>query len=382
MQLKEQIKTFILAGGTGTRLYPLSSATMPKQFLKLFSDSSLFQQTVLRNLHIGSPVIMVSKDYLEIVKIQLEEIGISSDYSEIEIIVEPLRRNTAASAVLAAHYAQKHGVEKMIIVPCDHIIDNQLKYEETVEKAVSTLDNSQIVAIAIKPDHFSSEYGYIESVKTSKDTYEVKSFIEKPQTQPNGLFSSDKYYFWNSGIYLVNADYILQQASTHWQFFEKMIQTAFEAATIDGNIFYTSGRFYQHVENASFDVVFSEKVASKSPSDMQIVEARFNWSDMGSWPVIIKKIISTYPVNSRIKHDNIKNSHNHSTQKIFDLEPGEIYDFAPKILVLEDIIAIIHGEHLSIAARNEPEKVIAMKKEEFLIKRHSIEFIEQFRIAS
>lgn len=380
MQTVKTSKTFILAGGVGLRLWPLSSIITPKQFLKIFSNKSLFQQTVERNLTDDSPVIIVSKEHVEIVKIQLEEIGISPDYSEIEIIVEPVRRNTAASVITAAHHAKKHGIDNIIIAPCDHVINDTASYRAAISEGLNLLQSSKIVALAVQPDSFSSEFGYIEAAKKVDGSFGVKSFIEKPSKEPQGLFTSNKYYFWNSGIYLMNAEYIINQAGRYWQFFEKMIQTAYEAARVDSNITYLSGRFYQHIENKPFDVVFSEKIASQPGDDMQIVKANFDWVDMGSWTAIMKKIIETYPVNSRIKHEKTLSSN--INNKIYDLVPDEIYDFAPKMLVLEDVVAIIHGEHLSIASRCKPSKVLTMEKSEFLNSKNSNNFLSHLGISS
>lgn len=380
MQLVESTKTFILAGGVGSRLWPLSSTTTPKQFLKILSSKSMFQQAVLRNMFLGYPAIIVNKDCLDIVKIQLREIDIDPDSADIEIIVEPIRKNTAACVITAAYYAQRHGIKNIIIAPCDHVISTQQGYEDTMMHAMGKLSNAKIIAIAITPDYFSPEYGYIEAIKTERNDYKVKSFIEKPQKRPQGLFDDSKYYFWNSGIYLLDSNYIMSQADKYWSTYTKMIKITLDTSSIDNNVTHLSENFYQNIDDKSFDIIFSQRIARQEDNSMQIVKAMFNWSDVGSWPAMIKKITDTYPLNSRIKHDNL--SDNMLSNQIFSLKSHEIYDFAPKILILEDSVAVIHEEYICLANRSSPSQILKMKKTEFLSAQHSNNFHTQFTMAS
>lgn len=365
MKLEKSSKAFILAGGTGSRLWPLSSRFVPKQFLRIFSDKSLFQETVLRNLFMGSLVIIVNEDYLEIVEMQLSEMGLSIHSPEIEIIIEPERKNTAASAILASCYAKWHNIENIAIVPCDHIINNQQAYQNTMKQAVNKLDDFKMVAIGINPDCFSPEYGYVKAQKISEVDYKVQSFVEKPLQQPQRLFNNDSYYFWNAGIYWLNANYIIEYAAKYWQNSTKNIQAAFESHTLRNNITYISNKFYQHVDKQSFDIIFSEKIASMHKDTMTIVKASFDWSDVGSWKAMGKKIIETYPINSCIKHEKVTNDIS-TINKISDLQSFNIYDFAPKIIVLEDDIVIIHDEYLCILDRKNSYEMLKIKKDDFL----------------
>lgn len=375
MRLGKSSTAFILAGGSGSRLWPLSSRFVPKQFLRIFSNKSLFQETVLRNLFMGSVVVMVSEDCLEIVQIQLEEIGLNLNSPEIEIIVEPVRKNTAASAILASYYAKKNNVENIAIIPCDHIINNHQAYQYSMENAAAKLNHSKIVAIAVTPDCFSSEYGYISARKTSEGDYRVQSFIEKPKTQPKRLFCEDSHYFWNSGIYWLNANYIIEYAAKYWQASAKNVKAAFDGATFESNklqdkVIRVSNRFYQHIDDQPFDVIFSEKIASEPERVMKIVKASFDWSDIGSWMAIGQEIIKTYPVNSSIKHDQTFNDI-HKIGRITDLQPLDVYDFAPRIMVLEDEIVIIHGDYLCILDKKNSCQILKIKKDDFLNAKYS-----------
>ncbi|EAJ1582087.1 NTP transferase domain-containing protein, partial [Campylobacter coli] len=173
----------LLCGGSGTRLWPLSRILMPKQFLKLFDNISLFELALRRNSKICTNTLIVCNE--EQYFLALDQI---LSTNKTKFILEPLARNTAAAITLACLFLHKE--EVVLITPSDHLIKNEKAYQEAISRALELAKDNYLVTFGIKPDNPHTGYGYIKS----KNIYDVESFIEKPDSKKAKEFLEDGNY--------------------------------------------------------------------------------------------------------------------------------------------------------------------------------------------
>lgn len=351
----------LLSGGIGSRLWPLSNKETPKQFLKIASKLSPFQKTVIRNEFLGRPTIIVSGDHLQLMNRQLVEIGVT----DVDIIVEPTRKNTAAVATLAALQAQKEGVNSVLLLPCDHEIIDEAEYKATICKAIKANEEFQTVTIGIEPDGFSSEYGYIETKPSNNEAERITRFKEKPKNQNAIIFENGRNYFWNSGIYLLQTEDILSKLANTWSESYSHIENAYQFSKRLENITYPAKTHYSKCESASFDIVFAERA-----ENMGMVKAKFDWSDLGTWPSLVKYILTS----TSIAYDWSE----HARWILHNGQEDEETD-CPAILNMRNVLAISHHDHIIIAKKDSFEKVMSFHKEDFYIRNLGRNLVEMGR---
>ena len=202
------MKLIVLAGGGGTRLFPLSRARHPKQFLKLTGKSSLLQQTINRFLGLVMPkdiVVVTNEDYIFHVKSDLKEIGAE----DVAVICEPSAQNTAPAIALAVSYCrdelQCNEDEVVLVTPADHMIRPELAFRELIDSVVGLCSGCDaIITMGVVPTRAETGYGYIQAGDYLGDTplMKVKSFKEKPNVKLAEQYLKDKAYFWNSGMFI------------------------------------------------------------------------------------------------------------------------------------------------------------------------------------
>jgi len=206
--------TVILCGGSGTRLWPISRALLPKQFVGLFEDGSLFQKAVRRNLKLGSDICVISNaEHYFLALDQIGEIGAVGAF-----VLEPIGRNTAAAIALAA-FAQKEDTI-MLVAASDHLIENEAVYEKAVKKAKEFAVDGYLVTFGIKPTAPETGYGYI---KAKND--DVEAFVEKPNIEKAKEYVACGEYLWNSGMFCFSAGTLLSELKEH-------APTIYEAAKV------------------------------------------------------------------------------------------------------------------------------------------------------
>lgn len=286
----------IMAGGTGTRFWPLSRRKHPKQFLNLIKDNkSMLQLTYDRiNKFVDDQQIFIAtnKLYVEQIKKQLPNLV------EENIIVEPYKRNTAPCIGLAAIYISKKFPESTItVLPSDHLIKNNEKFLQVLGSSVEFAAHGEnIITLGIKPNKIETGYGYIHLGKkvyqtNNDDIYKVKEFTEKPDYKKAQKFYEDGMYYWNSGMFVFKSSTILSKFESRLpQIYKslhkisKAIGTQDEKTTIDKEFF--------SMENISIDYGILEK-----DTDIYVVPAQLGWNDIGSWTAL-------EDIN---KKDNVKN---------------------------------------------------------------------------
>jgi mannose-1-phosphate guanylyltransferase len=261
------MKVVILCGGSGTRLWPISRTLFPKQFVKIFNKESLFQKTVSRNTNLAeSFLVVINQEQYFMGLDQADEIKATN----CSFILEPIGRNTAPAIAMAA--LASHPDDILLVVPSDHLIENQAAYEQAVRSAEELAKKDKLVTFGIKPHYPETGYGYIEASGT-----EVKSFKEKPSKDVAKDYVKAGNYYWNSGMFCFKAKTFLQELEAHAPDILEHSKTTYQNARKDG-VIRLSLEDMKSVRSESIDYAVMEK--SKKVS---VVPADMGWSDLGSF---------------------------------------------------------------------------------------------------
>ncbi len=269
----------ILAGGTGSRLWPLSRQLYPKQLLQLTDDTSLLQTTCLRVNGLPDvmpPIVVVGEDHRFITKSQLEEM---EEVEDVTILLEPVGKNTAPAICGAAHYcaAQKNEDAVMLVLPADHIVTKPQAFAEVVAKAVELAEQGQVVTFGIQPTSPETGYGYIERGEGNT----VKSFKEKPDQQTARQYLESGNYFWNSGMFAFTVQTFLQEMQEHSPEIVSVMGEAVAEGERDGAFYRFSKKQMESCISDSIDYALMEKTKRAA-----VVAASLGWSDIGSWQAL------------------------------------------------------------------------------------------------
>ncbi len=272
------IQPIILAGGTGSRLWPLSRELYPKQLLSLFGDRSLLQSTYTRltALQTAPPIIIVGEEHRFITKTQLEEL---SPEQNTPIILEPIGKNTAPAIFAGAYYSSRIHDDSVIllVLPADHLITQQDGFAKAVNKACTIAEKGQLVTFGIKPTSAETGYGYIES----SDLTTVDSFVEKPDIDTANIYFKSGKHFWNSGMFAFESKTLLEQMELHCPQICKEMTNAVTLGKEDGDFYRLDKSSMEKCPNDSIDYALMEKATNVS-----VVPAEFGWSDIGSWKAL------------------------------------------------------------------------------------------------
>lgn len=272
----------ILAGGRGTRLWPLSLDDHPKQFLVLFSKHTLLQETVLRLQGLPNllqPLIISNEQYNELITKQLTDLAMTN----ITTLLEPVGRNTAPAITLAALYAtQNHHDPILLVLPSDHFITDKKPLQEAIMRAVQHANNNKLITFGITPNRPETGYGYIKRGEAIDDySFEVEAFTEKPNELTALSYLQTGQYYWNSGMFVFRASDYIKEIAKH----NPAILTACKHTynnRIKNNGFY---RFikedFEQSPSISVDYAVMEKTANAT-----VIPINIGWSDLGSWEAL------------------------------------------------------------------------------------------------
>lgn len=311
----------ILAGGSGSRLWPLSRELYPKQLLNLNSDKSLLQSTFerLNKFMPAENIISITNvKHSSNVRLQLEQIS-----DNINILAEPLSKNTAPAIALATKFIrQKDDDPVILVVPSDHLIEDNEKFIETVKKGEKLAQERFIVTFGIEPDYPETGYGYINILNEPiLDGFKVKEFVEKPDSETAQKYIDAKTYFWNSGIFMFKASTMIAEIKKLApEIFKVMNEFDFSASNkIEYNLF-------DRMPNISIDYAIMEK-----SDKIALVKLESDWNDLGSWQ-------SIYDVSEKDKQNNVLIGH------VLDESSKNSFVYASSKLVatigLEDTVLI------------------------------------------
>ena len=285
----------IMAGGIGTRFWPASRKEHPKQFLNVFGDGTLIQNTVARLQGLVPPercLIVTHERYVEKTQKQLPAVP------EENILAEPISRNTAPCIAYAATTLAKRDPEAtMAVLPADHVIGNVEQYHKTLDVAFETArERNALVTIGIEPTHPATGYGYIQYDEAGDEETElracpVRTFAEKPDQSTAERFIDAGDFLWNSGMFIWRADTILDQIETHLPDAHEAFAPVREA---DGEIdAETLTKAFQNSPRISIDYGVMEQADT-----VYVVPGAFDWNDVGDWRAV-------YDLSEKGEHGNV-----------------------------------------------------------------------------
>lgn len=273
----------ILAGGTGSRLWPMSRSAFPKQLLPLVSDHTMLQETVIRTQFIPNcapPVVICNNEHRFLVEEQLHKIGIQNAI----IILEPTGKNTAPAAAIASFFLSEYYNKDIVllILPADHVIRDAASFVNAVNNAEISACAGKLVTFGIKPTHPETGYGYIKIAGSFNQNraYDVLEFIEKPNIENATKFFESMQYYWNSGMFMFQASTFLQELKQHTPDIFDITKTAKDEIKKDLN-FYRLNSSFEICPSISIDYAVMEKTLNAV-----LVPLNAEWNDVGSWSAL------------------------------------------------------------------------------------------------
>lgn len=283
----QQITPVILCGGSGSRLWPLSRKSYPKQFVPLVGDKTLFQNSSerLTGPQFKNPVIVTNSDYRFLVTEQLQEIGIDPG----AILIEPEGRNTAPAILAAALFEYWENPDAILVVaPSDHVIKDVNAFQLAIEEAYKVALGGQLVTFGIKPTHPETGYGYLELSKiTTAQAVPLKAFIEKPDLTNAKKMIQSENFLWNSGIFLFQAKDIIEAFKKYSPSDLDAVDLSLTNSINDLGFCRLNLTDWVKTENISIDYAIMEK-----SDNLSVVPFSGGWSDLGGWDAVWRENVS------------------------------------------------------------------------------------------
>jgi len=268
----------ILAGGSGTRLWPLSRQLYPKQFLPLLGEKTMLQQTIerLQGLDCQAPIVVCNEEHRFLAAEQLRQTGVD----DAAIILEPVPKNTAPAIALAAHEALRRDEEAMLLVlPADHLIEDTASFHAAVKKALLAAEEGNLVTFGIVPHRPETGYGYIRRGREQgKEVFNVLAFVEKPDEATAKEYLKTGEYYWNSGMFLFGAKDYLEELNEHAPDMADSCEKAFSKVKKDLDFLRIDEKAFAACPKDSIDYAVMEKTKKA-----MVVPLDAGWNDIGSW---------------------------------------------------------------------------------------------------
>lgn len=323
----------ILCGGNGTRLWPISRTLLPKQFVKLFSNKSLFQLTVERNSKLCKSQFIVSNSEQYFLALdQLEELNKSNN----SYLLEPIGRNTAPAIALACMNLAYD--EIVLVTPSDHLIKDEKEYEKVLKKAKEFAKDNKLVTFGITPTFAETGFGYIESI----NEFDVKAFHEKPDFDTATSYLKAGNYYWNSGMFCFKAGVFLDELEKYSVEIYNKSQDAFNNAS-KNEIIRIKHEDMIAIPEDSIDYAVMEK------SDIvKVIPSNISWNDVGSFDALFEEL-------PKDKNNNTKNENHISIDSKNNLVYGN--DKLIATVDVEDLIIVDTGDALLISKKGSSQKV-------------------------
>lgn len=338
------ITPVILSGGSGIRLWPLSTPKKPKQFLNLFGPLSMFQLTIQRcadkNLF-AKPLIVGSSRHIDLMRDQMQEVGAESGM----IILEPCARNTAPAIALAA-LAAANPTDLLLVMPSDHMIKNIPAFQKAVLASIPVAESEWLVTFGIEPTGPATGYGYIqqgEVIDGNTASLSAKRFVEKPTEANAEKMLADGGYHWNAGIFLFRADSYLTAMEKHSPAMLAACKAAMDARRMDDELCFPEADMFASSPSDSIDYAIMER-----EEKVAVTPVNPGWSDVGSWD-------SVFEISDKDGQSNAifgKASTMDSTENLIHSQEFEIATYG-----VENLIIVSHENKIMILPRGQSQNV-------------------------
>jgi len=332
----------IMSGGSGTRLWPLSRKHKPKQFISLFGDHTMFQETMLRLKgveELGAPIIVCNNDHRFMVAEQLHELGVK----ENSIILEPFGRNTAPALAIAALQACQAGDDPVLLVlAADHVIENIDAFHQAIEVAEKQAQAGFLVTFGIVPTAPNTGYGYIQA--TEKNCVSsVKAFVEKPDLATAKQYVDSGAYYWNSGMFMFKASTLLSEL----ELYSPAILTSCADALAKG----VKDLDFVRLQAGAFEACPSDSIdyaVMEHTSKAVVVPLDAGWNDVGSWSSLwecAEQDSDKNVLQGDVMIDEVTNSYIHSEHRLVS------------VLGLDNIVVVETADAVMVASKDSAQQV-------------------------
>ncbi|KYJ86234.1 mannose-1-phosphate guanylyltransferase/mannose-6-phosphate isomerase [Sulfurovum riftiae] len=347
----------ILCGGSGTRLWPISRTLMPKQFVKLFNDKSLFQLTVERNSKVcDSQFIVSNAEQYFLARDQLEELKIPDAHlgkglgiqpendKDCRYLLEPVGRNTAPAIALACMALDEE--EIVLVTPSDHLIKNEKAYKEVIAKAKAFAEDNSLVTFGIQPTFAEIGFGYIEA-----DGFNVKAFHEKPDLETADSYLKAGNYYWNSGMFCFKAGVFLEELQKYSPTIYDACKTAIDSRVKHENddMIRVKHEDMLNIPDDSIDYAVMEK-----SNTVKVVPSNIDWSDVGSFDALYDEL-------EQDTNGNTKNDKHIAIDSTNNLVIGDERVIAT--VDVDNLIIVDSGDALLVSKKGSSQKVKKVVRE-------------------
>lgn len=349
------IKTVILSGGSGTRLWPASRESYPKQLLPLTSERSLLQETALRldGFDGGQidpqPLVVSNEEYRFIIAEQLRQIGVK----KAQIVLEPVGRNTAPALTLAALAATVEGEDPVLLVmPADHVITDLPAFRQAIAEGAAQAEIGRLVTFGIVPDRAETGYGYIRVGPLAGDAETARvlaEFVEKPDADTAAGYVRSGAYFWNSGIFMMRGSVWLKAITLFRPDILAACQQSFDGRQVDADFLRVSAAAFEACPADSIDYAVMEKLPTAPDlGPCVVVPLSAGWSDVGAWDALWSVLTKDKDGNAgrgEVMFEDSRNTLVHATHRLV------------ATVGCDDLVVVETADAVLVAPRNRTQDV-------------------------